>query len=228
MRKFLFILFFSLTILLSVCVYAQVNSAILSLDVEGSADIGRNDVARAREEAIQNAIENAILKATAQLMSISVKDDRFQPVKSVIIDEPDKYVNNYKVVTEMKKQDSYQVNVHVTVNLVNLKNDLSKMGFMQVVQTVKTSPIVFINVKGLKKYTDFLLLKDFLQSRKKIVKNIYLCRLEWQQAHFEVEILGDVQPLIDELTQTGRYALDSGKTGNNQIEMTCLKKKEEE
>jgi hypothetical protein len=227
MKKFLFILFLSLTILLSVCVYAQDDAAILSLDVEGSADISRNDVARAREEAIQNALENAILKATAKLMSISVNDDRFQPVKSVIIDEPDKYVNNYKIVTEMKKPDSYQVSVHVAVNLVNLKNDLNKMGFMQVVPTVKISPIVLINVKGLRKYTDFLLLKEFLQSRKKIVKNIYPCRFEWQQANFEVEIMGDARSLIDELTQTGRYALDSWKTGKNQIEMTCLKKKEE-
>lgn len=228
MRKFLFILFCSLTILLPVCVYAQANPAILSLDVEGSADISRNDVVQAREKAVQIALENAILKATAQLMSISVNDNRFQPVKSVIIDEPDKYVNNYKVVSETKKQNSYQVSVHVTINLVNLKNDLSKIGFMQVVQTVNTSPVVFINVKGLKKYTDFLLLKDFLQSRKKIVNNIYPCRFEWQQAHFEVEITGDIQSLIDELTQTGRYAFDSGKTSDNKIEMTCLKKKEEE
>src|SRR5659263_596167 len=102
MRKCLFISFFVLTLFLSVCVYAQDYSAILSLDVEGSADISQNDVARAREEAIQDAIEKAILEVTARLMSIPVSDDRFQPVKSIIIDEPDKYVNNYKIVAEMK------------------------------------------------------------------------------------------------------------------------------
>jgi hypothetical protein len=53
----------------------------LSLDVEGSADISQNDAARAREEAIQDTIENAILKATAKLMSIPVGDNRFQPAK---------------------------------------------------------------------------------------------------------------------------------------------------
>ena len=105
MRKCLFISFFVLTLFLSVCVYAQDYSAILSLDVEGSADISQNDVARAREEAIQDAIEKAILEATAKLMSIPVNDDRFQPVKSIIIDEPDKYVNNYKIVAEMKNLD---------------------------------------------------------------------------------------------------------------------------
>ena len=82
MRRFLFISFFVLTLFLSVCVYAQDDSAILSLDVEGSADISQNDVARAREEAIQDTIENAILKATAKLMSIPVGDNnRFQPAK---------------------------------------------------------------------------------------------------------------------------------------------------
>ena len=220
--------YFVLTLFLSVCVYAQDNSAILSLDVEGSSAISQNDAARAREEAIQDSIEKAILKATAKLMYIPVNDDRFQPVKSIIIDEPDKYVNNYKIVAEMKKPASYEVNVHVVVNLVNLKNDLSKMGFLQLVQTEKTSPIVLLDVKGLKKYSDFLRLKEFLQSRTKIVKNIYPRRFEWQQAHFEIEISGDAQSLVDELTQTGRYALDSGKTGKNQIEMTCLQKKEEE
>ena len=85
-----------------------------------------------------------------------------------------------------------------------------------------------IDVKGLKKYSDFLRLKEFLQSRTKIVKSIYPCLFEWQQAHFEIEIIGDAQYLVDELTQTGRYALDSRKTGKNQIEITCLQKKEEE
>jgi hypothetical protein len=228
MKKYLFISFFILTLFFSVCVYAQDGSAILSLNVEGSADIIRNDAALAREKAIQNAIENAILKATAKLMSIPVDDERFQPVKSIIIDEPDKYVNNYKIITEMKKPDSYLVNVHVVVNMVSLKNDLNKMGFLQVVQTEKISPIVLLDVKGLKKYSDFSRLREFLKSRTKIVKNIYPCRFEWQQAHFEIEIIGDAQSLADELIQTGRYVLDSGKTGNDQIEMTCLQKKEDE
>lgn len=216
--------YFVLTLFLSVCVYAQDNSAILSLDVEGSAEISRNDAASARKEAIHNAIENAILKAAAKLMSVPVDDDRFQPVKSIIIDEPDKYVNNYKIVAEMKKPASYEVNVHVVVNLVKLKNDLNKMGFLQSVQTEKISLVVLLDVKGLKKYSDFLRLREFLQSRTEIVKNIYPCRFEWQQAHFEIEIIGDAQSLADELTQTGRYALNSGKTSKNQIEMTCLQK----
>jgi hypothetical protein len=228
MRKCLFLSFFVLTLFSSVCVYALGDSDILSLDVEGSADISQNDVARAREEAIHDALENAILEATAKLMSIPVDDERFQPVKSVIIDEPDKYVNNYKIVAEVKNTSSYEVNVHVVVNMSNLKNDLNKMGFLQIAQMEKTSPIVLLNVKGLRKYSDFLRLKEFLRSRTKIVKNIYPCRFEWQQAHFELEIIGDTQSLAGELIQTGRYALGFGKTGKNQIEITCLQKKEEE
>jgi hypothetical protein len=228
MRKFLLTSLFVLLLFIPGYIYAQNDSAILSLDVQGSADINQNDLARAREEAIQDAIENAILEATAKVMAIPVDDDRFQPVKSIIIDEPDKYVNNYKIFAEMKKPASYEVNVHVVVDLVKLKNDLNKMGFLQAAQTENTHPKVLLDVKGFKKYSDFLRLKEFLQSRTKIVKNIYPCRFEWQQAHFEIEIIGDMQSLVDELTKTGRYVFDSGKTGKNQIEMTCLQKKEEE
>jgi len=228
MKKCLCISFSVLMLFLSCCVYAQDNSGIFSFDVRGSAAISQGDTAGAREEAIQDALENAILRATAKLMSIAVDDDRFQPVKSVIIDESDKYVNKYKVVAEMQKPASYEVNVHVVINLGNLKNDLNKMGFLQVVQPIKTSSIVMLEVKGLEKYSDFVHLKEFLQSRRKILKNIYPCRAEWQQINFEIEIIGDAQSLVGELTKTGRYALNSGKTGKNKIEMSCLQKKEDE
>jgi hypothetical protein len=228
MKKNLLITFLIWTLSLPVCVYAQNDAAVLSLDVKGGADISRNDTARAREVAIQDAIEKSILKATSRLMSMPVEDDRFQPVKSIIIDEPDRYINNYKILSEMKKPYSYEVNVHVVVNMVKLKNDLNKMGFMQVAETEKTSPKVLLNVKSLKKHSDFLHLKEFLQSRTKIVKNIYPCMFEWQQAHFEIEIIGDAQSLADEVIRTGRYTLDFGKNGKNQIEITCLHKKEGE
>ena len=79
----------------------------MSFDVKGIAAIRQSNIAGARKEAIQNALKAAILEATARLMSVSVEDERFPPVKSIIIDEPDKYIKVYKIIAEMKQPDSY-------------------------------------------------------------------------------------------------------------------------
>ena len=222
MSRYFFLSFFVLTFFFSVPIYAQNDSGVLSLNVEGIAAITRNDVARARKEAINDALEKAILETASKLLSIPVKDKRLQAVKSVIIDQPEKYVNNYKISTEIEQTQTYVVNVNIVVTLLALKNDLHKMGFFQEQQTQKTNLIVSLSVKGLKKYSDFLRLREFLQSRTKIVKNIYPCRFEWQQAHFEIEVLKNPQFLMDELVKTNRYMLEIQHTDKNHIEMTCL------
>jgi len=96
------------------------------------------------------------------------------------------------------------------------------MGFLQIAQKEKIVPVISLKAIGIKKYSDFSRLKEFLQNRTKIVKNIYPCRFEWQQANFEIEMLGDVQFLVDELTQTGRYAIEAWKTGKSLIEIDCM------
>ena len=57
-------------------------------------------------------------------MSVGVKDERFRPVKSAVINEPDKYINIYKISAERKETQRYIVNVNVTVVLADLRNDL--------------------------------------------------------------------------------------------------------
>jgi hypothetical protein len=222
MSRYFFLSFFILIFFFLIPSYAQDNSGVLNLNVEGIAPITRSDVARARKEAINDALGKAILETASKLLSIPVKDERLQAVKSIIIDQPEKYVNNYKISTEMEQTETYVVNVIVVVTRSALKNDLYKMGFLHEQQTQKTNLIVSLSFKGLKKYSDLLRLREFLQNRTKIVKNIYPCRFEWQQAHFEIEILEDPQFLVDELIKTNKYMLEIQQTDKNNIEMTCL------
>lgn len=229
MKRFLFLSFLFVVVLCFTSADARENENLLNLDVEGNAKINQNsDVAGARDEAILDALEKAIYQSASFLLSMSINDEKFQIVKNALNEETDKYVSNYKITAENKQLDTYSVNVNVSVVLSDMKNDLTKMGFLQLSNKDKTNLAVSLKVNGLKKYTDFSRLRELLQKHTKGVKNIYPCHFEWQQASFEIEIIGDAQSLADELTQTGRYALDFRKTGKNQIEITCLQKKEEE
>jgi hypothetical protein len=224
MRKYLLLSILVLIIFISILVYAQNDEGVLSLYVEGSAKIKQNDVTGAREEAIQDALEKAILKAVSKLLAVPIKNEKFQQAKSIIINEQDKYVQYYKITEEKRQSQNFIVNVNVMIALSSLKNDLHKMGFFQTSPAGKNNVRVSLSVIGLKKYSDFLHLKEFLQNRPKLVKNFYPGSFKWSEAHFEIEIFGDAQSFADELVKNIACMLDIKQTDNNRIEMICLKK----
>jgi hypothetical protein len=227
MRRFQAALVLAFIALWFVPVLAQSNAGVINLEVEGNAAINQNDVAGARDSAIQAAMQRAIQEAASALLSISVKDKKFIPVKNRIIEQQDRYINNYKITAESKREETYFVTVNVAVAGLELKNDLAKMGFRQIYGEEKPNIIISLEVKGLKKYSDFSYLKDFLKKRAKMVKNINSRSFAWQQAHLELEISGTVQALTAELTKTGRYMLDTEQSKNNQIVITLLSREGE-
>ena len=88
----------------------------------------------------------------------------------------------------------------------------------------KANITVFLEVKGLKKYSDFLYLKNFLKKQAKMVKNIRSQSFKWQQASLELEISGTTQALAVELGKTGRYLLNTEQIEKNQIVLNLLQK----
>ena len=214
---------FFIFLFLSFSVYAQNDSGLLNIDVEGQAVIKQNDVARARKEAIKDVLENAVGAAASKLLSVSLKDERLQQIKSAVIDEPNKYISIYKILAERKETQTYIVNVNATVVLVGLKNDLNNKGFFQQpLSEEKTDLTVFLNVQGLKKYADYSRLKEFLRSLA-TVKSIYPCRFAWQQAYFEIKISGNAQSLADELIKTGGFLLlDIKQVDKNHMEINSM------
>jgi hypothetical protein len=224
MRKYLPAAALFFIFLCFVPVYAQGNARVLNLEVEGNADINQNDVASAREGAIQNALQKAILESASVMLSLPIKDEKLQSVKNEIIAQPDKYINNYKITAESKKSEIYSVTLNVTIASIDLKRDLAKMGFFQISRQDRNNIIVSIDVKGLKKYSDFSYLKEFLKKQAKIVKNIYPRFFEWQQVHLDLEIYGTTQVLADELAKTGRYLLGTNEINKNRLELNLLQR----
>jgi hypothetical protein len=227
MKKYLLLLTVIFITIYPIYVYAQGDKDLLSLNVQGAAKIKQNNVAVAREEAIQNALEKAILEAASRILSVPAKDENFQLIKNVLLSEPDKYVYNYKITDENRQPQTFSVNVNIVVAFLVLKNDLNKMGFINAPQMGKNNVKVFLSVNGLKKYSEYVRMKEFLQSRTKLVKNIYPIHFEWQRARFEVETYGDTQFLANELEQNGGCILEIKQVEHDKIDMICRQKMEE-
>lgn len=205
MKKYLMTLFLLLTGVLCGAVWAGEVLTDLSLQVDGKAVVIKNDVTRARENAVKNALEKAILQTAAKLLADKFEEEKFQAVKSILIGKADQYVKNYRITSEKSEQGEYIASVNVLVNQASVKSDLIQM---DLIKHSGASVNVSVVLKDMKKHADFMRLKSFLQSRSQIVKSVYPCSLEWRQASCDLIITGDVQSLLSELERSGGYVVE--------------------
>src|SRR4030042_4187330 len=200
MKKYFLLSVLFLLIFCPFSVHAQkAETGSVNINVEGSAKIKRDDVATARDEAIQNALERAILESASQLSEIPIKNEDFHLIKNIIVQEPDKYVLYYTITEEIRQPQDFVVKANVVVALLALKNDLQKMGFLHNNLVEKNDIKIFLTVKGLKSYSGYLRIRDFLQSRIRLVKSIYPAHFSSQEAQFQIDIIGNAQSLVEEL-----------------------------
>jgi hypothetical protein len=180
----------------------------LSLQVEGKAAVAKGDEARARQEAVKNALETAIVQACGRILSEKVEQESFQAVKSLLINRTDRYVNTFSIVSESRRQNDYLVQVQAIVALVPLRDDLAQMGLLPDAGARESSSVL-LSVRGIRRYTDFKRLNAFLDSRPQIVKSRYPCRLEWQRMDCELTLSGPFQNFTAELKKAGFYQMEA-------------------
>lgn len=224
MRRCVSALFLGFILLSGNLAFAQGEARVLNLEVEGSAKIIQNDVVGARDGAIQDALQKAILEAASIILSPTVKNEKYVTARKTITEQPAKYINNYKITAENQKVETYHVTVNTTVAWMDLKSDLARMGFVEIAGQDKANSIVFLEVNGLKKYADFLYLKESLKKQIKNVKYVSQQSFEWQHTHLELEISGTAQALANELIKTGRYILTTKQINKNRIEVNLLQR----
>lgn len=213
---------FVLIVLCCSSVFAQSGAGVMKFEAEGNAVIGPNGVTEARDAAFKAALQKAVLDAIAFLAPLSVKDEKIPEIKTAIVENQDKYINNFKIVTENRQPENYFITVSVDVEISGLKKDLAQMGFSTISTGATDDIIVFLNIKGFEKYSDFLSLKDFLRKRLKSVKNVYPRSFEWHKAGLEITISGTVQVLADELAGAGLYKIDTEQIDSNQLTVSLL------
>jgi len=222
MKKYLSLPVIIIVIFFAFAVHAQKEgNSNATLSVDGSAKIENENVAKAREEAIQNALEKAILEEGSNLSELSVNDENFQLIKRIIVQEPDKYIVYYTITQEGRQEQEFNVKANVVVASVALKNDLHKMGFLHNNLKGKNKTGVFLAVKGIKSYAAYSKIKIILQSRVDLVKNIHPVTFTWQEAEFEIEMAGDIQSLGAELEQKAGCVMEILSQQPNRVDMVC-------
>ncbi len=122
---------------------AEAPTPATTVQAVGQAAIYGNDVAQARDKAIEDAMRKAVEQAVGAMVSSETVTQNFELLSDKIYSKSRGYVRSYKVISEKKEEGVYQVNIEAQVASGNLKNDLD--GVLAVLKA-KNMPRVLIMV----------------------------------------------------------------------------------
>jgi hypothetical protein len=225
-RLFIIVLVFTASIfLLTSEGFSQDNGNIWTVETEGTGLITNNDLASARNNAINDALRNAVEQAVAKLIPGQTLDKRSQAIKDGIYAKSDQYIHDYKISSERQVQKVYAVNVRSTVFIDSIRDDLQTLGLLKMEKNKVPATEIAFTVKGLTSCADYTRVKELLKTKVKGVRNVYQRQIAWGMARLGLDFQGSAQSFSDELTKTGHFPLIIGLIDQNYFEVTFLKQK---
>ncbi len=103
-----------------------------TIDFIGRGTIYRDDVARARDRAIADALQGVVEQAVGLVISQASVVQDFQLLSDRVYDQTEAFIHDYKVLTESKSGQYYRVVVRATVSMSAIKDKLQSIGILVV------------------------------------------------------------------------------------------------
>jgi len=108
----------------------QEASETRTIDLIGRGTIYRDNVAGARDKAIEDALQGVVERAVGLLISpVSVVQD-FQLLSDRVYDQTEAFIHDYRVLTESKSGPYYRVVVQATVSMSSIQDKLQSIGIL--------------------------------------------------------------------------------------------------
>jgi hypothetical protein len=206
--------------------FSQDNGNIWTVETEGTGLITNNDLASARNNAINDALRNAVEQAVAMLIPGQTLDkEGSQAIRDGIYAKSNQYIHDYKISSERQVQTVYAVNVRSAVFIDSIRDDLQTLGLLKMEKNRVPATEVAVTVKGLTSCADYTRVKELLKTKVKGVRNVYQRQIAWGTARLGLDFQGSAQSFSDELTKTGHFSLIIGLIDQNYFEVTFLKQK---
>ena len=220
---FIILVFMTLIFLLPSEAISQDDEDLKTISTEGTSAIVNDDLASARNKAIQDALQKAVEHFVITLIPTKTVASQSQIIRDSLYAKSNEYIHDYRIISEKQYQAVYQVNVRSTLFGSSIMDDLQALGLLSLEKKKVAVSIVVVLVRGLKSCNDFARVKELLKTQMKVIMNIYQRGFEWGIAKLDLEIQGTVQSLAGELVKTGHFSLDTTRMDENYIEVTFLR-----
>ena len=101
---------------------------VQQLNVLGTSAVHKGNLAEGRQDSVDNALAAAVGSMVMEMLTSETVVRRFQLINESILNQRDKYVQNYRVLTESISGGTIRTLVQVDVAADRLSRDLSQLG----------------------------------------------------------------------------------------------------
>jgi hypothetical protein len=203
-------------------VLAEEEHALQSAQVEGTAVIMKNNLARAQEDAIRDALRRVVEKSLVQFLPSGLRISKDRTLKKNIYSTPDKYIQTYKIMSEGPSQNMYVVDLIATIDNTALKDDLITLGIVVSEKGRIAVGTIYMIVHGIQTYTEYKRLLELLRNGIEGVKNVAIRYAQWGMVKLDVEADCSSQVLADKVGRSGKFSFNLNKVDENQLEITLM------
>jgi hypothetical protein len=196
-----FIFLFALIILYPAVSPCEESERTQVFETEGIAAVIGSDLARAREGAIQDALQKAVIKATGQWLTPQDAERKYVLLRERIYERADEYTQDFRILFELSDPDIYSVTVRATVFSEKMRNDLQNLGLITPPVNPPSVNTIFLMIRGIRTFGDYVRLRGTLKERIPGVRESVPREASWRSARFDVVAEGTVADFTERLRE---------------------------
>jgi len=113
------------------------------VEAEGKGLIVNDDTARARQEALKDALENAIQQGASSFLPRESMEENFELLDARIYSRASEFVNSYRILEEKDEEGLYKIKIEADVEEEELEKEIAALGLLR---SPKQLPMIVVIV----------------------------------------------------------------------------------
>ncbi len=173
---------------------------VKELMVVGSGEMVEGNVGKARQDAILNALKEAVRISLLEFIPSYILEENVIDLDMEIFSRVTQYVQTYKILSETGKAHGHEVLLQARIDLHKLRDSLSVMGLLE--EEVSQEEVVHIRMilSEVSRYPWYREFEDFLREDLGFIRGVQLRSVMTGEFTMDIELVGDIHSLIDALT----------------------------
>jgi len=156
------------------------------VESEGSAIVTDNDRARARSEAVRDALQKAVVEVASAWLLPGHDPQQSDLLREQIYKKAEGFIQDYRVISESVSQDLFTVVIKASVLADNVENDLRGLGLGVPKESQVRMSTISLVIRGIGDYASYSRCRSILREGKTGIREIILREASWGLARFDV------------------------------------------
>jgi hypothetical protein len=188
------------------------------METEGISRVIGSDLSRARDGAIRDALQKAVMGVTRQWLTSQDAERKYEILRERIYDRAEEYTQDFRMLFEISDQDIYSVTVRTTVFSDRIRNDLHELALINPPVQNPSVTFIFLTIRGIRTYSAYIRLRGILKERIPGIREAFPREASWGLARFDIAAEGTVAVAAERLRE--KLGADIQHQGDRFLELS--------